>query len=149
MGSASDPLVKQIGWSVEEVPSQWNWAPGSGFLNNSEFSLTWRRARNALALKDWTFRACIADMTDCPRCGSGQEETASHAFYYCERVRPFWSLVEEWTACISLRELALLDVGYVLDSVDPLFKGEKRVVFLVILALARMVIWQTRKQGIV
>ena len=80
-------------------------------------------------------------MTDCPRCGSGLQETASQAFYYCERVRPFWSLVEEWTACISPRELALLDVGYVLDSVDPLFQGEKRVVFLVILAVARMVIW--------
>ena len=42
----------------------------------------------------------------------------------------------------------LLDVGYVMDNVDPLFQGEKRVVFLVILAQARMVIWQTRNKGL-
>ena len=29
------------------------------------------------------------------------------------------------------------------DNVSPPFQGEKRVVFLVILAVARMVIWQT------
>ena len=42
----------------------------------------------------------------------------------------------------------LLDVGYVLDNVDHSFLGEKRVVFLVILAVARMVIWQTRNEGL-
>ena len=36
----------------------------------------------------------------------------------------------------------LLDVGYVMDNVGPPFLGEKRVVFLAILAVARMVIWQ-------
>ena len=40
VGSTSDPRVKRLGWSVEEVRSQWNWAPGLSFLNNSEFSLT-------------------------------------------------------------------------------------------------------------
>ena len=64
---ASDSPVKRLGWSAEEIRSQWNWAPGSGFLNNS---LTWRLARNALALNDWAYRACIADMPDCPHCGS-------------------------------------------------------------------------------
>ena len=97
-GSVSDPLEKWLGWS--KICSQWNWAPGSSFLN-SEFSLTWRLARNALALNDWAYRACLADMPDCPRSGSGLEETALHAFYYCERVQPFWSHVEEWTARIS------------------------------------------------
>ena len=148
VGSASDPLVEGLGWSAEEIRSQWNWAPGSGFLNNSEFSLTWRLTRNALALNDWAYRACIADMPDCSRCDSGLEETALHAFYYCERVRPFWSHVEEWTACIGPRELVLLDVGYVVDNVNPPFQGEKHVVFLVILAVARMVIWQTRNKGL-
>ena len=81
VGSASDPLIGRLGWSAEEARSHWNWAPGSGFLNNSEFSLTWRLVRNALALNDWAYRACIADMPDCPRCDSGLEETASHAFY--------------------------------------------------------------------
>ena len=148
MGSGSDPLVDRLGWSAEEIRSQWNWAPGSGFLNNSEFSLTWRLARNALALSDWAYKACLTDMPDCARCASGLEETALHAFYYCERVRPFWSHVEEWTARISPRELVPLDVGYVVDNVCPPFQGEKRVVFLGILAVARMVIWQTRNKGL-
>ena len=78
-------------------------------------------------------------MPDCPHCGSGLEETAFHTFYYCERVRPFWSHVGEWTARISPRQLVLLDVGYIIDNVVPPYKGEKCVVFL--LAVARMVIW--------
>ena len=77
-------------------------------------------------------------MPDCPRCGSDLEETASNAFYDCELVHPFWSHVEELTARISPRELVLLDVGYVLDNEDPPFLGEKRVVFLVLLAVAKM-----------
>ena len=117
-------------------------------LARSEFSLTWRLVRKALALNDWAYRAWLADMPDCPRCGSGLEETALLTFYYCERVHPFWSHVEEWTARISPRELVLLVVGYVVDNVDPPFQGEKRVVFLVTLAVARMEIWQTRNKGL-
>ena len=79
-----------------------------------------------------------------PRCGSGLEEIALHAFYYCERVRSFWSHVKEWMARISPRELVLLNFGYVVDNVDPPFQGEKRV----ILAVARMVIWQTQNKGL-
>ena len=41
-----------------------------------------------------------------------------------------------------------LDVGYVLDNIVPSFLGEKRVVFLVILAVAIMVIWQMRNKGL-
>ena len=41
-----------------------------------------------------------------------------------------------------------LDVSYVVDNVSPPFQGEKRVVFLVVLAVARMVIWQTRNKGV-
>ena len=138
VGSASDPLVKLLGWSMEKIRSQWNWAPGSGFLNNFD---------------DWDYRACLADMPDCLEavrhvCGSSLEGTTLHAFYHCERVRPFWSHVEEWTARISPRQLVLLDVGYVFDNIDPPFQGEKRVVFLVILAVARMVIWQTQNKGL-
>ncbi len=70
------------------------------------------------------------------------------AFYYCEQVRLFWSHVEEWTARISPRELVLLDVGYVVDNVNPPHRGEKRMVFFVILAVARMVIWETRNKGL-
>ena len=83
VGSASDPLVDRLGWSAEEIRSQWNWAPGSGFLNNSEFLLTWRLAWNALAFNDWAYRARLADMPGCARCAcctrcaSGLEETPS------------------------------------------------------------------------
>ena len=110
VGSASDPLSERRGWTAEEIRSHWNWAPGSSFLNNSEFSLTWRLVRNALSLRGLNFRAGLADMPDCPRCRSGLEETAEHAFYYCERVRPFWDHVGEWTARIEPKRLVLLDV---------------------------------------
>ena len=40
----------------------------------------------------------------------------------------------------------LLDVGYVVDNVDPLYQGENRGVFLAILVVARMVIWETRNK---
>ena len=42
----------------------------------------------------------------------------------------------------------LLDVGYIVDKVLPPFQGEKRMVFLEILAVARMVIWTTRNKGL-
>ena len=87
-------------------------------------------------------------MPDCACCGSGLEETAEHAFYHGERVHPFWDHVGEWTARIEPKQLVLLDVGYVVDNVLPAFQGEKRVVFLAILAVARMVIWTTRKNGL-
>ena len=87
-------------------------------------------------------------MPDCPRCASGLEETAEHAFYYCGRVRPFWDHVGEWMARIEPKQLVLLDVGYVVENVLPPFQGEKRMVFLAILAVARMVIWSTRNKGL-
>ena len=133
VGSASDPLSERHGWTADEVRSHWNWAPGLGFLNNSEFSLTWRLARNALPLLGLNFRVGLSDMPDCTRCSSGLEETAEQAFYYCERVHSFW----EWTVRIEPKRLVLLDVGYVVDNVLPPFQGEKRVVFLAILAVAR------------
>ena len=73
---------------------------------------------------------------------------AEHAFYYCERVNPFWDHVGEWTARIEPKQLVLLDVGYVVDNVLPPFHGEKRMVFLAILAVTRMVIWMTRNKGL-
>ena len=148
VGSASDPLNEWRGWTAGEICSHWNWAPGSNFLNNSEFSLTWRLVRNALPLLNLNYKAGLADMTDCPRCGSGLEEMAEHAFFHCERVRPFWNHIGEWTARIEPKQLVLLDVGYVMDNVLPPFQGEKRVVFLTILAVAWMVIWSTRNKGL-
>ena len=87
-------------------------------------------------------------MPDCARYGSVLEEMAGHAFYYYKRVRPFWDHVGEWTAHIEPKQLVLHDVDYVVDNVLPPFQGEKHVVFLAILAVARMVIWTTRKNGL-
>ena len=148
MGSTSDPLIERRGWTAGEIRSHWNLAPGSSFFNNSEFSLTWRLVRNALALLGLNYKAGLADMPDCARCSSGIKETAEHAFYYCERVRPFWDHVGEWMARIKPKQFVLLDVGYVVDNVLLPFQDEKRVVFLAILAVARTVIWTTRKKGL-
>ena len=79
-------------------------------------------------------------MPDCARCSSSLEETAEQAIYYCERVRSFWDHAGVWTALIEPKQLVLLDVSYVVDNVLPPFQGEKRVVFLAILAVARIVI---------
>ena len=141
VGSASDLLLNQLGWSGKEVRSHWNWAPGSGFLNNSEFSFIWQ-------LFGLNYKVVQGDKSDCPRCGRGLEETAEHAFYYCNRFRPFWNQVGEWTARIEPKLLVLLDVGYVVDNVLPQFQCEKRIVFLAILAIAKMVIWTTQKKGL-
>ena len=116
----------------------------SSFLNNSEFLLTWQLVRNALLLNDWSFKAGLANMPVCPCCDSGLEETVLHACYYYECVRLFWSHVEKWTPRISPKQL----VGYDMNNIDPLYQGEKRVVFLTILAVARMVIWVTRNKGL-
>ena len=104
-------------------------------------------AQNALPLFGLNYKARLADIPDCPRCGSGSEETAEHAFYYYKRVRPFWYHVGEWTARIEPKQLVLLDVGYVVDNFLPQFQGEEPVGFLAILAVARMVIWTTWKKG--
>ena len=82
-------------------------------------------------------------MPGCANCGCGLEETTEHAFYYCERFRPFWDHFGELTARIEPKQLVLLAIGYVLDNVLPPFKAETRVMFLVIPAVARMVIWTT------
>ena len=67
VGSASDPLSERRSWTAEEIHSHWNWAPGSSFLNNSGFSLTWRLVRNALPLLGLNYKAGLADMPDCAR----------------------------------------------------------------------------------
>ena len=89
------------------------------------------------------YKIGLVDMPDCLRCSSGLEEMAEHAFYYRVRVCPFWNHVGEWTARIEPKQLVLLDVGYVVDN-----QGEKCVVILTILAVAKIVIWMTRKKGL-
>ena len=134
VGSASDPFRERHGWMTEEVRSHWNWAPGSDFLNNSEFSLT---RIFALPLLGLNFKASLADMPDYPRCDSGLEEMTKYAFCYSERVLPLWDHVGERMTRIEPRQLMLRNIGFVVDNVLPPFHGEKRVVFLAILAVAR------------
>ena len=62
VGSASDPLSVRHSWPAKEIRSHWNWAPGSSFLNNSEFSLTWRLAWNVLPVRDLNYNAGLADI---------------------------------------------------------------------------------------
>ncbi len=76
-----------------------------------------RLARNSLPLLGLNFRAGLADMPDCARSSSSLEETAEHAFYYCEQVHPFCDHVREWTARIEAKQLVPLDVGYLVDHV--------------------------------
>ena len=54
----------------------------------------------------------------------------------------------DWTAHIDPKQLMLLNVSYIVENIDPPYQGEKCVMFLVILAVARMVIWETRKKGL-
>ena len=135
MSSDSYPLKKWLGLSLEEICSQWYWRPCSGSLNNSEFMFTLWLAWNALPFADWAFKAGLADLLNCSCCSRWGEETAEHAFANCE-----------WTAHIDSKWLVLLDVGYIMGNFDPPWKGEKRRVFLTFLAVAKMVIWMTRKK---
>ena len=48
---------------------------------------------------------------------------------------------------IEPKQLALFNVGYIIDKVLPQFQAEKCGVFLMILAVARMVIWMMWKKG--
>ena len=62
VGSASDPLMDRLGWSMKEVDLHWNWEPGSGFLKNSKFSLTWQLAQDMLPIFRLNYKARLADM---------------------------------------------------------------------------------------
>ena len=145
MGSASDPLSERHGGGD---PLSLELGARIKLLEQLRVLAHLATCTNALPLRDLNYKAGQADMPDYPRCSSGLEETAEHAFYYCERVRPFWDHVGEWTARIEPKKLVLLDVGYVVDNVLPPFHGDKRVVFPAILAVARMVIWTTRNKGL-
>ena len=78
-------------------------------------------------------------MPDCACCDSGIEKTAEHVFY-CRWIRMLW----DYVACIDPKQLVQLNVSYIVDNIDTLWVSVKQRVFLMILAIARMVIWQTR-----
>ena len=80
-------------------------------------------------------------MPDCPNCSNGLEKNGFARFLLLQ-VGPFvLESCREWTARINPKQLEHLDIGYIVDNVDPPYKGEKCMVFLMILAVARMAIW--------
>lgn len=79
-------------------------------------------------------------MHDCHRCDLGLEENSSHAFYYCPPVRFFWDYVGELSARIAPEKIVFNDLAYSYDNVSPPYSVVKCMVFLKLLALARMVI---------
>ena len=79
-------------------------------------------------------------MPDCSRWGCGLEQTAEQVFYFCERVRPFLNHARDWTTHTEPKQFKLPDVGNVVDNVLLQFHGEKHMVFLAILTVARIVI---------
>ena len=148
VGSISDPFMDRLSWSMGRFAHSGIGRQIRTAWTTSEFSLTWQLARNALPLFVLNLKAGLVDMPDCHCCSSGLEETAEQAFYYCERVRLFWYHVGEWTTHVEPKQVMLLDLGYFVDNVLPQLQGEKRVMFLTILAVAGMVIWTTRKNGL-
>ena len=141
---ASDLVEEQLGLSLEEIHSQWSWAPELSYLNNSEFT---HLARNALYLAGVAFKACKTDIPNCVRCRSGLEKTADHTFY-CERVHTPRDYVGMVTARISPKQLAQVTIAYVVDNIIPTWTDVKRWVFLVIMAVTRNVIWTACLKGL-
>ena len=147
-GVAKDPLSDRLDLSVSELRSFWSWAPAADYLSNSEFSLSWRLIRDVLPLNDKLSKWGLANSPNCHRCDLDSEETASHAFYHCPQVSPFWEFVGELTARIVPDKIVPMVPAFVLSNVSPPFSGVKRMVFFSLLAVARMVVWTTRKEGI-
>ena len=131
VASASDPLKERRGWTA------------SVELGARIELLEQPRVLAHLATCSECIIPCRLELQ-----GGPGRHARLHAFYYCERVRPFWDHVNEWTVRIEPKQPVLLDVGYAVDNVLSPFQGQKRVVFLAILDVARMVIWRTRNKGL-
>ena len=144
VGFAKDPQTNRPQVSREDMNKMWNWAPGRDYLNNSEFSLTWRVFRNALPLNDRLFHMKLAEKPDCERCCTGLKENVAHAFYECNKVQPMWERVEELTERSDTTLRVPIDMDYVINNKAPPWNGEKEKVFRAILAVARLVVWITR-----
>lgn len=98
-------------------------------------SLTWRLTQNALPVKSIRFRMGVAEEPKSGRC-SDSLKAAEHAFYHC----PLWEHVGGLVTRIETENLLYLDVSYVCDNVSLSWDGLKRMVFLTLLAVTRMVV---------
>ena len=146
-GSAQDRFRERLGLTEVDSRSIWSWAPGTGYFTNAEFSLTWRVARNGLWLNDKSCMAWQRMFPNCTRCRTGEEETVVHAFYKCPKVRALWDYVNEVIARIVPDQLFQLDTSYVIDNLAPPWSLRRnRLLFALILAVARMVVWTSRME---
>ena len=89
------------------------------------------------------FIAGLEEFPDSPRC-LACPEIMVHALFWCVKVRPLWTYVNEMIARIAPQDYIELDVGYVIDGVLPPWPRRERMMFCLILAMARQVIWTTR-----
>ena len=58
-------------------------------------------------------------------------------------VCPLCDTVSDVTVSIDPKQLVQLDMVYIINNVDPLLTDGRLMVFLMILAVTRMVIWTT------
>lgn len=77
-------------------------------------------------------------------CNNNEGKITDHAFFLCSQLWSFWAYVGEVIACIKSKWSVLLDFAYIVNNMNPLFTWKKQMVFLAILAVARLVIWTTR-----
>ena len=143
-GRHTDRLTISQGLLRDEIRERWSWAPASEYLSNSEFSLAYRVAHNAVPLNDVMVK-WKRTRHDCPRgCGT-EKEDVFHAFVHCPKVQPLWNYVRELIGRITPDQYTpVLDAAYIVDSVFPSWPRKKCFAFLQILAVARMVVWTTR-----
>ena len=142
-GSVKDDYRDRLDNSKEEIHSLWSWAPGRGYLDNSEFSLTWKIAHNVCELrdKDARWNKTVKDL--CVRC-QREKESVEHAFFRCDDVRLLWCYVEQLIDRIVPDARIKIDVAYAVDNWIPRLTKRKHMMFVLLLALTRKVIWSTR-----
>ena len=142
-GSANDNLEKRLGYWKPEIYCHWSWAPGAGYLDNSEFSLTWRVARNLCPLRDRDAKVDKEISDRCVRCLT-EKESVEHAFFRCDNVRLLWRYVDQLIDRMAPDARIGIDVAYAIDNVMPPMPRRKHMMFLLLLAVTRKVIWTTR-----
>lgn len=81
-------------------------------------------------------------------CNRDLEEVSEHIFFNCLLVRLFWDHVRELMACIGFEHLVFIDLVYICDSVSRPWSRVKQLVFLMLLAMARMVLLVVQMRGV-
>lgn len=63
--------------------------------------------------------------------------------YHCPYVHLFWDYVSELMARIYPEHLISINLAYICNNVLPLYSVVKRMAFLTLLAVAKMVVWMS------